>query len=54
MKEIIYVGYVLNDYANAVCVGYDRKKVEELLKTWPQSNKWIEEILIDSKTVVEL
>ena len=39
----IYVGVVLNDYADVVCVGLDKEKTQEILDTFPQSNKWIDE-----------
>lgn len=39
----IYLGLVLNDYAEVVCVGLDREKTQKILDTFPQSNKWIDE-----------
>lgn len=39
----IYVGIVLNDYAEVVCVGLNKEKTQEILDTFPQSNKWVDE-----------
>ena len=40
---IIYLGIVLNDYAEVVCVGLNKEKTQQILDTFPQSNKWIDE-----------
>ncbi len=39
----IYLGFILLDHADVVCVGLDREKTQEILDTFPQSNKWVDE-----------
>lgn len=52
---IIYVGYILCDYANAVCMGTNKKAVENNLKSYPTKNpKWVEEYKIKNNEVIEL
>lgn len=38
----IYLGMVLNDYAEVVCVGLSKEKTQEILDTFPQSDKWVD------------
>ena len=52
---IIYVGYILNDYVCALCMGTNKKEVERKLKSYPTKNlKWVEEYKIKSNEVIEL
>ena len=52
---VIYVGYVLADYACALCMGMNKKTVESQLKSYPTKNpKLIEEYEIKGNEVVEL
>jgi hypothetical protein len=52
---IIYVGYVLGDYAHALCMGTDEKAVRKKLESYPtQRHKWVEEYKIKGNKVVEL
>ena len=52
---VIYVGYVLADYACALCMGTNKKAVESQLKSYPTKNpKWVEEYEIKGDEVVEL
>ena len=50
----IYVGYVLNDYACAVCMGLDETKVRKVLNSYEVDSKYIEEYELKGNTVVEL
>lgn len=50
---IVYVGYILGDYAHAVCMGLDKSKVQKRLNSYPTKRpKWVDEYeLLDNKTV---
>ena len=51
----IYVGYVLGDYACALCVGLNKQSVENTLKSYPTKRpKWVEEYELNKNKVVEL
>ena len=50
----IYVGYVLSDYATAVCMGLNRKQVQKQLNSYPTRNhKWIQEYKLSNNEVIE-
>ena len=52
---IIYVGYILGDYAHAVFIGGNKNKVQKALDDCPTRNlKWIEEYIIDENELIEL
>lgn len=52
---IVYVGYVLGDYACALCMGTDEKAVESKLNSYPTRNlKWVDKYEINSNEVIEL
>lgn len=52
---IIYVGYVLGDYACALCMGTNEKAVENKLKSYPTKRpKWVEKYEIKNNEVIEL
>lgn len=51
----IYVGYVLGDYACALCVGLDKRSVENNLKSYGiKRPTWVEEYELNKNEVVEL
>lgn len=52
---IIYVGYILSDYAHALFIGGNKNKVQKALDDCPTRNlKWIEEYIIDENELIEL
>ena len=51
----IYVGIVLADYAVPLCVGLDKQKVEEQMKSYELKRSWwIEEYNLNKDNVIEL
>ena len=51
----IYVGYVLGDYAHALCVGLNKQSVEKTLKSYPTKRpKWVEAYELKENKVIEL
>ena len=51
----IYVGYILGDYACALCVGTNEKTVENKLKSYPAKKpKWVKKYEIKDNEVIEL
>lgn len=42
IKMTIYLGMVLNDYAEVVCIGLSKEETQEILDTFPQSDKWVD------------
>lgn len=51
---IIYVGYILGDYAIPVCMGTNREKVQERLNQCSVNcSKWIEEYKIKKDEIIE-
>jgi hypothetical protein len=53
MKKI-YVGIVLSDYATPLCMGLDKQKVEEKMKSYDlERSWWIEEYNLNENNVIE-
>lgn len=51
----VYVGIVLLDYATPICMGLDRQKVEEKMKSYKlESSWWVEEYSLNKNNVIEL
>jgi hypothetical protein len=54
MKKI-YVGIILSDYATPLCMGLDKQKVEEKMKSYDlERSWWIEEYNLNENNVIEL
>lgn len=52
---IVYVGYVMSDYAQAVCMRLNEEKVKEKMQSYPtESPKWIDKISLSKNNIVEL
>ena len=52
---IIYVGYILGDYAHAVFLSENKDKVQKALDNCPTKRpKWIEKYIIDENELIEL
>ena len=51
----IYVGIVLADYAIPLCMGLDKQKVEEKMKSYKLGKRswWIEEYNLNKNNVIE-
>ena len=54
MKKV-YVGIVLSDYATPVCMGLDKQKVEEKMKSYKllERSWWIEKYNLNENNVIE-
>lgn len=53
MKKV-YVGIVLSDYATPVCMGLDKQKVEEKMKSYDLKRSWwIEKYNLNENNVIE-
>ena len=51
----IYVGIVLADYATPLCMGLDKQKVEEKMKSYELYRSWwVEEYNLNENNVIEL
>ena len=51
----VYVGYVLSDYAHALCMGLDKESVEKNLASYGISRPtWVEEYTFKGNKVIEL
>ena len=55
MKMKVYVGIVLADYATPLCMGLDKQKVEEKMKSYElKQSWWVEEYSLNKNDVIEL
>ena len=55
MKMKVYVGIVLADYATPLCMGLDKQKVKEKMKSYKLNQSWwIEEYDLNKSDVIEL
>lgn len=54
MKKV-YVGIVLADYATPLCIGLNKQKVEEKMKSYKLGERswWIEEHNLNEDNVIE-
>ena len=51
----IYVGVVLSDYAVPFCMGLDKQKVEEKMKSYELKRSWrIEKYTLNKDNIIEL
>ena len=51
----IYVGVILDDYSSPCCIGLDKQKVEEKMKSYGLKRTWwIEEYDLNESDVIEL
>ncbi len=51
----VYVGIVLADYATPLCMGLDKQKVEEKMKSYElEQSWWVEEYSLNKNDVIEL
>lgn len=54
MKMKVYVGIVLADYATPLCMGLDKQKVEEKMKSYELDlSWWVEEYDLNEDNVIE-
>ena len=53
----IYVGYIMRDYSTPVCMGFNKKTVEEELKKYNSyygCKPWVESYDLHKNKVIEL
>lgn len=51
----VYVGIVLVNYATPLCMGLDKQKVEEKMKSYELEHSWwVEEHSLNKNDVIEL
>ena len=55
MKMKVYVGTVLADYATPLCMGLDKQKVKEKMKSYKllERSWWIDEYYLNKGNVIE-
>ena len=50
----VYVGIALADYATPLCMGLDKQKVEEKMKSYElEQSWWVEEYNLNKSNVIE-